>query len=121
MNAIYLERRFTSKVAKISGIALIVLIIGAYAVWRSLNYARGPEIDIISPIQGASITTSTTDIIGKIQRAVNVSLNGRAINIDEQGNFKETLIVFRGTNILTFEAKDQFERSIKSELRLYGI
>lgn len=121
MNALYLQRRLTSKIIKTGGITLLVIVITAYAIWRSLNYARGPEIIITSPIDGSGIISSTTIITGKVERAVNVSLNNKDINIDEEGNFKETLIIFKGNNILTFKATDQFERSVEEQLVLYGI
>lgn len=121
MNAIYLQRRFASKLVKIIGVVIIVVIIAGYAIWRSMNYAKGPEIMIIAPLDGASISASTTEITGKLVRAVNLSLNGRNITIDEQGNFKETLIVFKGINTITLEAYDQFKRGVRDTLVIYGM
>lgn len=121
MNVIYLQRRFTAKLAKILGMSVLVILIVSYALWRSLNYARGPEIVVTSPVDGIGISASTTEIVGKIERAVNLSLNGRSITTDEEGNFKETIIIFKGNNILSLEASDQFERSTKSTLTVYGV
>lgn len=72
-------------------------------------------------MNGTSITSSTTEITGKVERAVHISLNGKPINIDEDGNFKETLIVFKGVNIITLEAKDQFDRGVQTEINLFGL
>lgn len=121
MNAIYLQRRLTSKLIKWVGISLVALIIVSYAIWRSMNYAKGPEINIISPTDGSSISASTTLVTGQVLRAVNISINDKPINIDEQGNFKETLIIFKGINALTFKAKDQFNREVEKELIVLGM
>jgi hypothetical protein len=60
----------------------------------------------------------TTHIIGRVERANTITLNGKAITIDEQGNFDETIIVFPGTNILTLVARDQFERSVREQIQV---
>lgn len=106
------------RILKIGSAVLIVLLIATYAIWRSLAYARGPHITITEPTDGASIVTSTTTIHGHVERANNITMNGKAINMDEQGNFNETIIVFPGANIITFIANDQFERSIQTQIRL---
>lgn len=108
------------RLLKIGSAVLIILIIIAYALWRSLAYARGPHITIIEPLDGASISATTTIVRGSVERANNITLNGRAITIDEKGNFNETIIVFPGSNIITLEARDQFERRVEMELRLFG-
>ena len=109
------------RILKIGSAVLIVVLIVTYAIWRSLAYARGPHITITDPTDGASITASTTIIHGQVERTNNITMNGKSISIDEQGNFNETIIVFMGSNIITFEARDQFGRSVETELRLSGI
>ena len=100
-------------------IALAGLII-AYAIWRSLNYARGPVIEIIDPTNGSSITSTTTAIDGKVLRVTALTLNGQPISFDKQGNWHETLIIFPGLNIITLAAHDQFGRNTKKELSVVG-
>ena len=108
------------RIIKASSGVLVVLLIAAYALWRSLNYARGPQILITEPLNGASISTPTVMLRGQVERANTITLNGKVVLIDEQGNFNETIIIFPGTNILTFEARDQFERSVQTQLRIFG-
>ncbi|MEN9524465.1 MAG: hypothetical protein RL536_534 [Candidatus Parcubacteria bacterium] len=107
------------RILKIGSAVLIILVIIAYALWRSLAYARGPHINIIEPVDGASISASTTVIRGNVERANNITLNGRTVTIDELGNFSEIIIVFPGINIITLDAKDQFERMVETQLRLF--
>ena len=116
-----LTRTTFLRIIKISSGILVVLLIAAYALWRSLNYTRGPHIIITSPTNGASISASTTMIRGQVERADDISLNGRAITIDERGNFSETIIIFPGTNIITFEARDQFNRSVQEQIQVLGL
>ncbi len=116
-----LTRTTILRFIKIGGGILVTTIVVAYAISRSTSYVRGPQITITNPANWASIAASTTIIQGRIDRANNLTLNGRDISIDEYGNFNEHIIVFPGTNIITLEAHDQFERKVKTELRLQGL
>jgi hypothetical protein len=115
------SRTKTLRMIRIIVISLFAVIIIAYAIWRSLNYARGPVIDIFQPLNGSSVASSTVKIIGQALRVNSLTLNGSTVFIDQAGNFTETLIVFPGTNILTFDAHDQFGRETKKELELVGV
>lgn len=99
---------------------VVILIIVIYAIWRSLNYARGPAITITSPANGSSVDTETVEITGSAARVNNLIMNGRSISVDQQGNFDETVIIFSGTNKITFTASDQFGRSVSKELDIVG-
>jgi hypothetical protein len=109
--------RLIRAIAVILAVALIV----AYAVWRSLSYARGPNIVIIEPPDGATIVASTVAIRGRVDRVNGLLLNGNPIFIDERGNFSETVVVFPGMNTITFVAHDRFERTTEARLRLFGL
>lgn len=115
-----LTRTTTLRLLKIAIIAVVAIIIIAYAIARSLNYARGPKIDITTPTNGQVITSSTTDIVGSIERAKNLTINGSATSIDEQGNFKQTIVVFPGINRLTLRATDQFDRNTETDIVIVG-
>ncbi len=98
-----------------AGISACVIVIG-YAMWRSLDYARGPRIMVAEPTPWQSVYASTTVVHGMIERAHAVTLNGKSIAIDETGRFIETVVVFPGTNVITLIAQDQFDRTDTVEL-----
>ena len=97
----------------------MILLIVSYALWRSFNYARGPAIVLSEPTNFQTITSTTTHVIGQVARANTITLNGRPVTIDERGNFDETILVFPGTNFLTLEARDQFERIIDTKVVIF--
>ena len=115
------NRTKTLRFIRIVAVSLFAVIIIVYAIWRSLNYARGPVVNIFQPLNGSAVATSTVKIIGQALRVNSLSLNGKTVFIDEAGNFSETLIVFSGMNIITFNAHDQFGRETKKELDLVGV
>ena len=115
-----LNRTKTLRLLRLALLGLAIILIGGYAISRSLAYAQGPRIDIFEPLNGSSSATSTVLLRGRAQRVNTISLNGNPLSVDEQGDFSQTLIVFRGVNTLTIHAGDQFGRSIDSTLTLYG-
>lgn len=108
------------KTLKIALLFVILALIIFYAVWRSLNYARGPEISIEFPPNKSATTSPMIRVYGRADRVNRVKLNGRDITTDEQGHFGEILTVFKGTNLITIEATDQFGRAVKKELLIAG-
>ena len=115
-----LTRTKTIHLVKVAFIIGVILLIVAYVIWRSLNYAKGPNIEISSPTNGALSTTSTITIVGQAERINNLLLNGKSIAIDEKGYFKETIIIFPGINFISLEGHDQFGRTAKKSLELVG-
>ncbi|MEK7646217.1 MAG: hypothetical protein AAB381_00790 [Patescibacteria group bacterium] len=115
-----LTRTTTRYIIRTIGISLIVLIVGGYAVWRSLDYVRGPEITIFEPTQYATLATSTVIIRGDTQRINELFFNGTPIAINEDGAFGIISTVFSGINIYTFMAQDSFGRKTSTEIRIVG-
>jgi len=113
-----MTRTESIRILRTSVIVLVALAIIGYAIWRSLDYARGPAIVISAPENGSTILSSTTDVIGRADRVNSLSVNGKAISLDERGNFKETLIVFPGLNLITIDASDQFGRRTEKQLEI---
>jgi hypothetical protein len=115
----FTRTRFAKLIRVASTLVVIVIVIG-YAAYRSLAYIRGPIIHVFQPIDGASIASTTVTIIGRVDRVNSLALNDNPIQVDESGNFKQTIIVFPGVNIVTLRATDQFQRATTAELRMFG-
>jgi hypothetical protein len=107
-------------IIRIGAITIIVLIIVIYAFTRSFNYISGPELEIISPQNMSTIYAKTSEISGKASRISKILLNGYPISMDESGNWKKTIVVFPGINILTIQGFDKFDRTIEKRLTLWG-
>ncbi|MEI7462889.1 MAG: hypothetical protein WCK03_00665 [Candidatus Taylorbacteria bacterium] len=113
----------TSFIRLIKSVVTLFLasLIVAFAIWRSLNYARGSSITITEPVNGSSISSKSVLIKGHVERAKNLILNGNGININEKGEFSITILVFPGINVVTLIAKDQFGRSTEQRIVLSGL
>jgi hypothetical protein len=113
-----INREGTKKILKIIGIAIIVIIVLGYGLFTSHSFISGPKITIYEPINGSTISTSSVEIKGTAQRIQDVTLNGRAIFIDDKGNFNETILLAPGYNVSLFFAKDKFNRTTEYKLEL---
>ncbi len=105
---------------KLLGIILLVAAIVVFAIFRSINYLKGPSVEILSPANGSTIETRVVELTGKAERINKIFLNGHPISIDEHGNWKETIIIFQGLNLITIRAEDQFGRIVSKQLDIVG-
>jgi hypothetical protein len=116
-----LTRTSYIRILRIAVAVIVIGLIASYAIWRSLNYARGPAITIFEPVNGSTVNSSTIEIKGRADRVNELIMNGQTISIDEKGGFDQTIVIFPGTNKITFTANDQFGRSTQKELDIVGI
>ena len=57
---------------------------------------------------GLTFNTNILKMTGNAKNAIDLSLNGRAISIDQAGNFNETIALLLGYNIVDIRATDKF-------------
>jgi hypothetical protein len=101
------------KIVKIGGFSVFFLLIILYALFNSEDLIFGVKIKNVNinghPIQaGATVKESVIEITGVARNAINLTLDGRAISEDQQGNFDETIALLPGYNIISIKAQDKF-------------
>lgn len=108
--------RMNSKVKTILKLFVILILISgfaAYGLYRSRSILSGPSIEISSPVTGGSASNPMVEVKGKVQNVAAVFLNGNQIFTNEDGEFKESLLLAGGYNIIVVNAKDKFGREAK--------
>ena len=108
-----------------SSLAVFFLLIIVYAFWGSHNLIFGVKIKNVninnSPMRTETkVARSVVSVSGNAQNAINLTLNGREISIDEKGNFNETIALLSGYNIMSITAKDKFGYIDEKNFRLIG-
>ena len=96
------------KILKIVVLSIFFLFIIIYAFFVSKDLIFGVKIINVNITDGAKITNSVMEVHGNAKNAINLSLNGREISIDKDGNFNETIVLLLGYNIINITAKDKF-------------
>lgn len=109
------KAKFIFKVIGVSVCSFLVLI---YIFYQGRSIIEGPIISIQSPINGAMLASSLVEVRGISQNIAHISLNDRPIFIDEEGFFKEKILLSSGYNIIKLKGQDKFGRSKEQFLEL---
>ena len=81
-----------------------------YSLFSARHIIKGPTISVETPQNGELAKDSFVEIKGKSENLNYITLNDRQIFIDDEGNFKEKLILYKGENTLKLYGKDKFGR-----------
>ncbi len=105
-------------IIRVSLIVLIVIGIIGYSFFQSRNLIKGPQISLKNPETGATLANPLVAIEGTAANISFITLNDRQIFVDNDGNFKEELLLSPGYNIWEIEAKDKFGRIVSKKIEL---
>jgi hypothetical protein len=97
---------------------LFVGIIVFYAYYQSRAILEGPTVTLVSPTEGMTSTSSLVSVYGVAKHVKELTLDGRPIFIDLEGNFFERLLLMDGYNIMELTAKDAEGREIRKMVRV---
>jgi len=89
-----------------------------YSLYKFSDYFTGPKLIINTPIDGQTVIAPTFFIDGNIQNVKKIKINGREINIDQSGNFKEELVSHSPITLVTIEAVDRYGKKLEKILRV---
>lgn len=97
---------------------LIILVITGYAIFNSRFLRGGPELVLSSLQDGQIFTEDLATVSGYAKNISFISLNGRQIFIDENGNFKEKLLLTNKINPVKLYAEDRFGKKVYKDITL---
>ncbi len=106
------------KILKFSIFGIFLLVIVAYGFFRSQDLIFGVKIKDVNVVDGQTFHESVVEITGNAKNAVNLSLNGRNVSIDKDGNFSETIALLSGYNVISLEATDKFGNNDQKNYKL---
>ena len=92
------------KILKIASLSVFSLILIIYALFRSRDLIFGVKIRNVTLKPSESVVR----LEGSAKNAINLTLLGREISIDQEGNFDETIALLPGYNIVSIGALDKF-------------
>lgn len=78
-------------------------------VWKGVKISATLETQKESPL---------TIIKGNASKATYISLNGREIFIDKNGNFSEEIVVLPGFSVVTLNARDKFGKTAEKKFEV---
>lgn len=109
------------KIIKISSLSLFFLLIVVYAFFRSHDLIFGVKIKNVNIADGTKVAESVMKVIGNAKNAMNLTLNGREVSVDQKGNFDETIALLSGYNIINIKTQDKFGYTDEKNYKLIYI
>lgn len=106
---VYITPRRLSIIIGAVFLSTIMLFLGV----RLVNFISAPGIKLLEPANETVLKEPLTRIRGKTEKESLLTVNGREITIDSDGNFDEKIELVSGLNALEFLAKDRFGKESK--------
>jgi hypothetical protein len=103
-----MEKMLSKKIIKIIGFSVFFILIVIYVIWGSKDLIFGVKIKNVNLIDGTTVTNNIINLIGNAKNAIELTLNGRKISVNDQGDFSETIALLSGYNIINIKAEDKF-------------
>jgi hypothetical protein len=111
-------RRNGTDYVKIIFIVVFSIFIIGYFIFNFRIFIAGPSIVVTSPQNGEETDKDLIEVTGKAQNTNFITVNDRPIFVDNEGNFKEFLLLSAGYNIIVIKAQDKFERKISKNIEV---
>ncbi len=94
----------TPRLIKISLAAIAVLLLLTYLGFEINNIFSPPPLDISSPSDNLITDKSTIEVIGQTEKEVKIKINDQEVQIDTEGNFRESVSLKTGLNVIKISA-----------------
>lgn len=91
------------------GVLAIIVAFGWYVAFQSRLLIAGPNV-VLTREPSTIQSERTVTLEGTAHNVVSITLNGRAIFVNEAGAFEELLVLEPGYTIMTIRAHDRYGR-----------
>ncbi|MDD5626930.1 MAG: DUF4115 domain-containing protein [Patescibacteria group bacterium] len=109
------------KAVKFGFIALGIVMFFIYLGWELSGFSAPPSLKIISPQENEKVTTDSMVVAGESEKEAEVFINGQPVFVDEEGNFREQIILNAGVNPIEILARNKIgrERRVARNVLVY--
>jgi hypothetical protein len=97
---------------------MLAFVILSYTAFEMKDFARGPQIVIDYPANGATVNAGLISIKGTADHVSSIQVNGGDLFTDTLGHFKKDILLSPGYNVIEVRARDKFGRQIERKLEL---
>ncbi len=89
------------------GIGLFV-VIGIYTVMKMKDVIWGVQVTVRGVIDGETVTEPKITLEGNARNIEVLTINDRVVGVSEDGEFRDSLILSPGYNIVSIKGDDKF-------------
>jgi cytoskeletal protein RodZ len=108
----------TPRMLQISAIVLVIFGIFFYLWYQISGLSRSPDLSLNNPIQDKTVAESTITVVGSVELDSSLTINEQPILIDSEGNYKESIGLQEGVNVLKVTASNRFGKQTTIERRV---
>lgn len=102
------------KTIKLTLIFGFLIFLGFYVTFNTRLVLRGISLSIEGLENGKIYNEGSIEIDGNAKRAKHLLVNGREVYMDQEGNFKDFVILLPGYNVISVTAEDKFGKVTKN-------
>jgi len=85
---------------------LFTFIVVCFIFWQVFNLLLPPRIELVYPGNDLTSNTPSIEIIGKVLRTKEFTINEQIVNFDKDGSFSYLLALEPGLNTIIIQAKN---------------
>jgi len=108
------KRLFTPLNVSIALIALFTILAVAFLYTQYRNFQTPPKLEIVEPKKGGAVSSKEIKVLGVADINSNVTLNGKTVELNRDGEFSYLVNLKEGENILKIEAVSKSNAELKS-------
>ena len=112
---------FTPKI--IAGTLISILVVASFVyLYREIgSFASVPRLVVLSPEQNAVVQGSSISVEGITDRDAKLSVNEQPVLVNDEGHFRENLILQSGSNIINIKAVNRFKKETEELITVQAI
>jgi cytoskeletal protein RodZ len=97
-------------------IVIIFIVFMGYLLFQYRYAFLNPPLDIISPQNNTTTSSSTITVVGKTDANATVYINKDVTSVDQSGNFSKNINVFPGETVITVKVINKFSRETEKQI-----
>jgi len=97
-------------------IILIFIVFMGYLLFQYRYAFLNPPLNIISPQDNSTTSSSTINVIGKTDSNSTVYVNKDVTSVDQNGDFDKAISVFPGETVITVKVINKFSRQTERQI-----
>ena len=98
------------KLLSLISLTLLFIIIIGYGIWRGRDLLFGIHMSVTGISNNETVTDPILNLSGTAYHAIAITVNGRTVSVEENGNWNDPIALQNGYNIIDISAKDKFNR-----------
>lgn len=108
----------TPKMIRLSLACLAVLGVFFYLWYQVSGISRPPELLVSEPASDKTVSEDLIVVSGKTEEGASLAINGQPIHADSSGNFRESIGLQQGLNILRIISSNRFGKQTLIERKI---